>query len=313
MASWQAHALDLLCRLTIKRRLKKSPELAAVRAAMSGGNRPLPTPSGVSFQATVLGGVPGEWAIAEGTGPNAPTLLYLHGGGYFACSPRTHRPITASFAKAGFAVFVPDYRLAPEHPFPAALQDAEAVWDALRQDGRPASRMALAGDSAGGGLALALLLKLRDSRKTLPAAACLFSPWTDLAGTGASVITNQRRDALLWGPGLLTGAAFYAGTTDPRVPYISPHYGDFQNLPPLLIHVGAREILLDDSRRLAEAAAKAGVRVDLRVWPVVPHVWQLAQSFVPEARESLKLAGAFLRDAVADAPAPRIAEPAISQ
>ncbi len=311
MASWQAHALDLLCRLTIKRRLKKNPNLAAVRAAMGGGNRPLPTPAGVSFQETVVGGVPGEWAIAEGTGPNAPTLLYLHGGGYFACSPRTHRPITASFARAGFAVFVPDYRLAPENPFPAALQDAEAVWDALRQDGRPASRMALAGDSAGGGLALALLLKLRDTRKTPPAAACLFSPWTDLAGTGATVTTNQRRDALLWGPGLLTGAAFYVGTADPRTPYISPHYGNFQGLPPLLIHAGAREILLDDARRLAVSATSAGVRVDLRIWPVVPHVWQLAQSFVPEARESLTLAGAFLQSAVADAPVPRVAEPVI--
>ncbi len=310
MASWQAHFVDLICRLTIKRRLKKSPDLETVRAAMSGGNRPMPVPKDVSFQETVLGGVPGEWAVAEGTGRDAPTLLYLHGGGYFACSPRTHRPITAAFAKAGFAVFVPDYRLAPENPYPAALHDAEAVWDALRHDGRPARRMTVAGDSAGGGLTLALLTKLRDNQKALPAAACLFSPWTDLTGSGETVETNVRRDALLWGPSLLTGAAFYVGDADPTTPYISPHFGNKSGLPPLLIHVGAREILLDDSRRLASAATAAGVRVELQVWPVVPHVWQLAQSVVPEARASVKLAAAFLHGAIALAPAERVAEAA---
>ena len=310
MASWQAHALDFLCRVTIKRKLKHSPDLAAVRAAMGGGNRPLPMPAGVSFQGTVVGGVPGEWVIAEGTGANAPTLLYLHGGGYFACSPRTHRPITAFFARAGLAVFVPDYRLAPEHPYPAALDDAEAVWDALRHEGRAAARLTLAGDSAGGGLALALLMKLRDNHKALPAAAALFSPWTDLAGTGASVTTNLRREALLWGPGLQTGAGFYVGNSDPRTPYISPQYGELRGLPPLLIHVGAREILLDDSRRLAAAATAAGVRTELRVWPVVPHVWQLAHSFVPEARESLQRAVNFLNEAMAQAPLELVAAPA---
>jgi monoterpene epsilon-lactone hydrolase len=276
MASWQAHVLDLLLRLTVKRKLRKSPDLATVRAAMSG-SRPLPVPPGVSFQSSVIGGVPGEWAVAAGTGPTAPTLLYLHGGGYFACSPLTHRPITAAFARAGFAVFVPDYRLAPEHPYPAALDDAHAVWSALRQEGRPAARMAVAGDSA---------------------AACLFSPWTDLAGTGASVTANVRRDALLWGPGLLTGAGFYIGGADAREPYISPLYAQMHGLPPLLFHVGEREILLDDSRRVADAAGRAGVRVQLRIWPVVAHVWQLAQSFVPEARESMAIASAFLHDAI---------------
>jgi acetyl esterase/lipase len=310
MASWQAHILDLLCRLTIKRALKKSPDLPTVRAAMSGNNRPMPLPKDVSFQETVLGGVPGEWAIAEGTGRDAPTLLYLHGGGYFACSPRTHRPITAAFARAGFAVFVPDYRLAPEHPYPAALDDAEAVWDALRQDNRPANRMTIAGDSAGGGLTLALLLKLRDSRKSLPAAACLFSPWTDLAGTGATVQSNVRRDALLYGPGLLTGAAFYVGSADPKTPYISPHYANPTGLPPLIIHVGAREILLDDARRFAANATAAGVRVELKVWPVVPHVWQLAQSFVPESRQSLKQVSAFLHDAITQVRVGRVVEAA---
>jgi monoterpene epsilon-lactone hydrolase len=297
MASWQAHVLDLLLRLTVKRKLRKSPDLATVRAAMSG-SRPLPVPPGVSFQSSVIGGVPGEWAVAAGTGPTAPTLLYLHGGGYFACSPLTHRPITAAFARAGFAVFVPDYRLAPEHPYPAALDDAHAVWSALRQEGRPAARMAVAGDSAGGGLALALMLRLRDEHQALPAAACLFSPWTDLAGTGASVTANVRRDALLWGPGLLTGAGFYIGGADAREPYISPLYAQMHGLPPLLFHVGEREILLDDSRRVADAAGRAGVRVQLRIWPVVAHVWQLAQSFVPEARESMAIASAFLHDAI---------------
>jgi acetyl esterase/lipase len=270
--------------------MHRNTDIVSVRRTLESGR--LPAAQGVTYTPARLGGVAGEWVAATDR-TAAPVLLYLHGGGYFACSPRTHRPITAAFAKRGFSVFVPDYRLAPEHAFPAAIEDAQAVWTALLAEHAPAA-LSIAGDSAGGGLALALLLALRDKNAALPAAACLFSPWTDLAGTGASITTNAGRDAMFWAPGLGSAAKLYLGDTPATTPLASPLYADLTGLPPLLIHVGEREILRDDSLRLAERARAAGVTIDLRVWPVVPHVWQLAQ-FVPEARQSLDLAAAFLR------------------
>jgi acetyl esterase/lipase len=297
MASFQAYALDALLRVTVKRRLRHNTDLAAVRAVLNRADLPIPTDIG--YHPADLGRIAGEWVTAPGTVTTAaPVLLYLHGGGYFACSPRTHRPITAWFARAGFAVFAPDYRLAPEHPFPAAVADAEAAYLALLDSGHAAEKIVLAGDSAGGGLALALLLRLRDHSYRLPAAAALFSPWTDLAVTGDSIKTNAKREAMFWAPSIPNGAAFYLGHADPRTPLASPLYGDLRGLPPLLIHVGAREVLRDDSTRLADRARAAGVAVDLRVWPVVPHVWQLMHQYLPEARESLTEAESFLRAAL---------------
>jgi acetyl esterase/lipase len=298
MASWQAHVLDALLRVTVKRRLRQNTDLAHVRAVLNSGN--LPIPPNIAYRRHQFGRVGGEWVLAPDAGAAPPVLLYLHGGGYFACSAVTHRSITSWFAKAGFSVFVPDYRLAPEHPYPAAVEDAEAAYLALLDQGHDAGNIVVAGDSAGGGLTLALLLRLRDRLHRLPASAALFSPWTDLAGTGASVKTNATRDAMFTGAGLTAAAAFYLGRTSARTPLASPLYGDLRGLPPLLIHVGARELLRDDSTRLAERAQEAGVRVTLRVWPVVPHVWQLLHRFVPEGRESLRETAAFLRAAVGD-------------
>jgi len=224
-------------------------------------------------------------------------MLYLHGGGYFACSPQTHRAITVAFAQHGFRVYVPEYRLAPEHPFPAAVQDAMAVYRGLLSSDIPADRLVLAGDSAGGGLTLALVLSARDAGLALPAAAALFSPWTDLAGTGESLITNRRRCAMFDTVKIAPRVALYLGTTDPRHPLASPLYADLSGLPPLLIHVGSDEVLLDDSTRLAERASVAGVRVELKIWPVVPHTWQLAPQ-IPEARQSLREAADFLHAGV---------------
>ena len=291
MASLQAHLLDLIVRTQIKRKMKGTTDLATVRRALEGGS--LPAPAGVTFTPATVGGIAGEWARAPGAEAVA-TLLYLHGGGYFACSPRTHRPITGAFAKRGFAVFVPDYRLAPEHPFPAAIEDAEAAWQGLLALGHSADTVSVAGDSAGGGLSLALMLTLRDNKAAMPAAAALFSPWTDLAATGASMVSNAKRDAMFWAPGLAEAGTIYLGSAPPTTPLASPHYADLAGLPPMLIHAGERELLRDDSVRLAQRARMAGTDAELRIWPVVPHVWQLAQ-FVPEARESLSVAAAFLR------------------
>jgi acetyl esterase/lipase len=296
MASMQAHALDALLRVTVRRQLKKTLTLEQVRAALGGTS--VPGPKDTYYRTDIVGGVPGEWVTAPAKPADAPTLLYLHGGGYFACSPRTHRPITGWFANQGFSVFAADYRLAPEHPFPAAVEDAAAAYLALRAAGVAANRIVLAGDSAGGGLAVALLLHLRANGHALPAAAALFSPWTDLAITGASVQENIDNDAMFWAPTMPTGAQFYLGDTDPSTPLASPLYGDLHGLPPLLIHVGERELLRDDSTRLAARAQEAGVRVELQVWQVVPHVWQLAHNLVPEGRKSLKLARDFLHEAV---------------
>jgi monoterpene epsilon-lactone hydrolase len=294
MVSLRARTLNVMIRLLVKRRLGGTRDLAKARAIL-GGNR-LPTPTGVACADAVLGGVPGEWVTRKRGEGAAPVLLYLHGGGYLACSPRTHRPITASFAKAGFAVFAPDYRLAPEHPFPAAVDDAEAAWDALVAAGHDAGGIAVAGDSAGGGLALALMIRLRDKHKTLPAAAALFSPWTDLAGTGESFRSNAKRDPMFVPSSVLEAAGWYLNGADPRTPEASPCYAALSGLPPLFIEVGEREILRDDSTRIATRAQAAGVSVTLTIWPVVPHVWQLACGFLPEARLSLKRAAAFLHE-----------------
>ncbi len=292
MASWQAHALDALIRVQVKRKMKNKPSLEQVRRVMNAGT--LPAPKDVDYRTGSVGGIYGEWVGQPVLAEDAPVLLYLHGGGYFACSPRTHRPITGSFARAGLRVFVPDYRLAPEHPYPAAVEDARAAWQGLRASGYAADGMAVAGDSAGGGLSLALMVALREAGEALPAAAVLFSPWTDLAGTGESIRTNAKREAMFDVNSAEIGADFYLGGADPRTPGISPLYADLHGLPPLLIHVGDREVLRDDATRVTKKARDAGVRVEERVWPVVPHVWQMA-AFVPEARESLARAAEFVK------------------
>ncbi len=294
MASWQAHMLDLLARVRIKRRLAGARDLAGARAILGEGT--LPAPSGVDIRDAELGGVAGEWVTRAPHAAGSPVLLYLHGGGYFVGSPRTHRPITVSFAKSGFDVFVPDYRLAPEHPYPAAVDDGEAVWRALLAGGHPGVTPGVAGDSAGGGLAIGLMIRLREKELPLPAAAALFSPWTDLAGTGESIRRNARRDAMFSAAVGLPVAEWYLAGADPRTPEASPLYARLDGLPPLFIEVGEREMLRDDSVRLAERARAAGVRVTLTIWPVVPHVWQLAASFLPEARLSLQRAAGFLHD-----------------
>lgn len=243
--------------------------------------------------------IPGEWIA-----PTSPRLLqtsrrivlYLHGGGYFFCSPRTHRAVTCALARRAFArVCVPDYRLAPEHPAPAALEDALRVWRALRAAGEPANQIVVAGDSAGGGLALAFLQALRDADEPLPAAAVLFSPWTDLALTGETLVSHAGTDVLMEGQSLREAAALVLGDLDARDPRISPLYGDFRGLPPLLIHASDTEMLLDDARRVADLAQQAGVDVTLTLTPRVPHAWHMFAPVLPEGRRALEQAGRFIK------------------
>jgi acetyl esterase/lipase len=290
MASWQAHVVVWILKRRLKRRLVQSRNVGDSRRIL----RPPPfhVPANVTIRQESIGGVPGEWV--ESSSAANDLLLYLHGGGYFACSPKTHRAITTSLAQHGFRVYVPDYRLAPEHVFPAALDDAMAVYRALLADDHLPRRLVIAGDSAGGGLALALMVAARDAGFSLPAAAGLFSPWTDLAATGASLGANSRRCAMFDPAGISPTAAMYLGKADPRNPLASPLYADLSGLPPLLIHVGRDEVLLDDSTRLADRARAAAVKVELQIWPVVPHTWQLVPR-LPEARRSLRQAADFLR------------------
>ena len=296
MASWQAHTMSFVLRHTFKPRLARAKDAQHARAIM---NRAIfKTPSGVKITPAGLGGVPGEW-VESASQPVGAVLVYLHGGGYFACSARTHRPFTTAFALRGFRVYAPNYRLAPENPFPSGLHDAVAAWHAVRAETAASTRMVIGGDSAGGGLALATMLKLRDEGAALPAAAAVFSPLTDLAGIGESRRTNDRRCAMFHGSGLGRATEFYMADTgsDPRDPFASPLYADLRGLPPLLIQVGADETLRDDSTELATRARAAGVPVELTVWPAVPHVWPLFHPFVPEGRQSLDLAATFLKKA----------------
>jgi cation diffusion facilitator CzcD-associated flavoprotein CzcO/acetyl esterase/lipase len=290
--SWQARLASWLVRRRVRPALAAARDIATIRAAFTAR---LPVPGGVRFTAATVGGVGGEWIEAIDA-PATDTLLYLHGGAFVACSPRTHRPITAAFARQGFRVFAPDYRLAPEHPFPAAPDDALAVWRALRA-GHAGGRLVVAGESAGGNLALGLMHALRDAGEPLPDACAVFSPATDLSGGSASHTLNRDRDAMFGGeqlPALIAQA--YLAAADPAQPRASPLFGDFAGMPPLLIHVGDEEVLRDDALRLAARAQAAGVTVALEVYRGVPHAWQMLHR-LPEARRSIADAAAFLREA----------------
>jgi monoterpene epsilon-lactone hydrolase len=240
----------------------------------------------------------GEWI--EPTAASHPArgrlILYLHGGAYVAMSAKTHRSVTSRLALWSNArLFALDYRLAPEHPFPAALEDAISAYRALIAGGTPGSRILVAGDSSGGGLALALLIALRDARDPQPAAAVLFSPWTDLAVTGKSIIDNNDVDALLFGSWVATTARHYLGDTPATNPLVSPVYADLTGLSPMLLQVSNSEVLLDDSRRVFENARQAGVEATIQIWPGLPHCWQIFAPILPEARAALRDASAFIR------------------
>ncbi|HMO29085.1 alpha/beta hydrolase [Enterovirga sp.] len=287
----------LLCwafRHWLKPRSLGRPDIQASRDLMARLSRA--PPRGTRSAPDRIGGVAGEWLL--GPRESSRTLLYFHGGAYVVCSPATHRPVTGAFARRGFRVFVPDYRLAPEHPYPAALDDAAAVYRGLLAGGMEPGRIALAGESAGGGLALALLARLRDEGAPLPAAAALFSPWADLSLAGESMRANEAADPMFHARHARWVASLYLGHADPRDPGVSPVYADLTGLPPLLVHVGETELLLDDSRRIAEHARACGVRLSLSIWRDVFHGWQLFPSVLPEARRSVDEAAAFLHAAM---------------
>jgi acetyl esterase/lipase len=229
-------------------------------------------------------------------------VLYLHGGAYCLGSLDTYRGLAATVAGAAQARgLLVDYRLAPEHPFPAAVQDAQAAYAWLLDQGIGPQQVALAGDSAGGGLLLALLVSLRDAGRPLPAAGVCLSPWTDLTLSGRSWTTNARRDLLLSAVKLGQMGRLYLGDADPRTPLASPMFADLAELPPLLIQVGGDEALLSDGEEVALRAKAAGVEVELEVWPGMFHVWHLTSQVIPEARQAIERVGTFVQARLAEA------------
>ncbi|GGE56520.1 acetylesterase [Streptosporangium jomthongense] len=261
------------------------------RTLISQAYRSSVPPRGCRFQADTLAGIP---VIRSSWGQTSRgALLYLHGGGYIIGSAATHKGLTGHLAKAsGCLVVTPDYRLAPEHPFPAALDDAEATWNALIDEGFASEQIAVAGDSAGGGLAVALAMRLRDSNQPLPASLTVFSPWADLT---QEALYSPECEPVLQARWTAKAAKLYARQEPLQNPLLSPVFGNFESLPPLLIQVGSQEILLNDAERLADAARKAGVETQLEVFNSLWHVFQVHAGQLDRATAAVKTAGEHIR------------------
>ena len=272
------------------------PNVADRRAGMDAFFGSLGTTPGVSSEKVDAGGVPAEWVSAPSAETNR-AVLYLHGGGYVVGSPASHREMAARLsAAAGARVLVIDYRLAPEHPFPAAVDDATAAYRWLLAQGVEPSGAAICGDSAGGGLTVAALVALRDAGDPLPAAGVCLSPWVDMEALGESMTARAKLDLMVGRDGLLDSAAKYLAGADPRSPLAAPLYADLQGLPPLLIQVGTSETLYDDSTRLDERARAAGVDVTLQTWKEMVHVWHLFAPMLPEGQQAIEAIGEYLRE-----------------
>jgi acetyl esterase/lipase len=247
----------------------------------------------VTYEGVQGGDLCGEWVVPEANYYEEKVLLYLHGGGYVSCAPRTHRPITASLARLMYQrVFALDYRLAPEAPYPAAVDDAERAFAWLMEIGVKSKNISIAGDSAGGGLVLALLLRLKARQQPLPACAICLSPWVDL--TGAASYGNVESCAMFRPEDVSSFSELYLNGKSPRSPEASPIFGDLHGLPPLLIQTSTTELLFDEAVRLHEKALKSGVESTLCAYPGLPHVWQMCIGIIPEAGEALREIAAFV-------------------
>ncbi|MGO9606022.1 MAG: alpha/beta hydrolase [Candidatus Binataceae bacterium] len=254
-----------------------------------------PVEADIKCEPLNVSGVKSEWVSA----PDADAgraILYLHGGGYVIGSINTHRSLAGRLSRAAKArVLLIDYRLAPENPYPAAVDDAVAAYRWMLQQGLKPSRIAVAGDSAGGGLTIATLVAIRDAKLPLAAAGVPMSPWVDLEGIGESMTSKAAADPIVQKSGLLNMAAAYLNGQNPRTPLAAPLYADLAGLPPLLIQVGTAETLLDDASRLAERAKKAGVNVTYEAWENMIHVWQLFAPMLDEGQQAIDKVGAFVR------------------
>jgi len=286
---------------TIVEMLRSQPVVnpnASVEEARAGFEQVasmFPVDADIKREVVSAGGIKAEWVSA----PDADAgraVLYLHGGGYVIGSINTHRSLAARLSRASKApVLVIDYRLAPEHPHPAAVDDAVAAYRWMLAQGLKPARITVAGDSAGGGLTVATLVATRDAKLPLPGAGSCLSPWVDLEGIGESMTTKADVDPIVQKAGLLQMAAAYLGGKAPRTPLAAPLYADLSGLPPLLIQVGTAETLLDDASRLAERARKAGVTVSYEPWESMIHVWHLFAPMLDEGQQAIDRIGGFVR------------------
>ena len=282
-----------------ERQPKTEPSLAERREEMDAIVKVFPVEPDVIHEAVTVaggapGGIPGEWIAAPEVAEDR-VLLYFHGGGYAMGSVQSHGGMVGRLSRAGgVRALAIDYRLAPEHPFPAGLEDAKAAYRWVLEQGIAPGKIVIAGDSAGGGLTLATLVALRDEGVPLPAGAVCLSAWTDLALTGDSFRAKVDVDPLLSPANAEQFAKWYLDGQDPETPLISPLYADLSGLPPLMIQVGTAEILLDDSARLAERAKSAGVEVIYQPWEDMIHVWQFFAPMLEEGQQAIDALGTFI-------------------
>jgi monoterpene epsilon-lactone hydrolase len=293
--SLRAELVRLGLRLLMKRRSGFGVGVADSRRRAASMQRLIPRPpSGTRFAMVDAGGVGAELVNVQASRADRH-LLFLHGGGFVTGSPALYRHLTWRLAAAANArLLAVDYRLAPEHPFPAALDDAATAYRWLLDANADPRQIAVIGDSAGGGLTLSLLLRMRDEGMPLPYAAVALSPCTDLALTGPSLAENAEADPMLRPEWLPRMVRHYLAGADPRLPWASPLYGDPAGLPPTLFQVGSDEILRDDATRMAAHMRAAGCRVEMEIWPRMPHVWHLFAAILPEARRAIAGIGEFL-------------------
>jgi acetyl esterase/lipase len=294
MTSLRAQLANRYLRLTIKKKALHLIEPPQLRAYFEARRIPV-YPKTVGIEAVNGADVKGEWHRPRGA-YGGRVILYLHGGAYVFGSTGLYRSMTMPMAElAGADLFALDYRLAPEHPCPAAIEDARAAYEWLLKMGTAPGRIVIGGDSAGGGLTLALLQSLRDYGRPMPGGAFVYSPWADLAATGASIAANSARDCMFQEESVRKIAKRYAGALDLKDPRVSPLYGDFRGLCPLLILASEDEMLFDDARRVAAKATDSGVAVRFEPRRGLPHVWPLFYPLYPEAKEALALTGEFIR------------------
>nr|WP_249729715.1 alpha/beta hydrolase [Chelatococcus sp. YT9] len=254
-----------------------------------------PVRTDITLEPVTIGTIPAEWSLAEGSDPSR-VLMFLHGGGYCSGSIKSHRTMVTGVGRAaGVRTLAVGYRLAPEHPFPAGLEDALAAYRFLRSQGHDAGAIAIGGDSAGGGLTLACLLSLRAAGEALPACAWLASPWVDLEMTGESLATKASVDPLIQRDYLQGLASAYLAGTDPRNPLVSPLHADLRGLPPTLVQVGSSETLLDDAVGISRALGGADVRATLEIWPEMIHAWPLWSARLDDGARAIEQVGSFLR------------------
>ena len=295
MPSFRSKFCRILTKYLVASKFNPNMTIDEMRRSMESLTKLASLPSKTKVEKVSFNGISAEWICAKEAHEDR-VILYLHGGGYNIGSPNTHRELAAHISMtSGAKVLLPDYRLAPEHPFPSALEDATSAYRWLLDTGLTGRNISIAGDSAGGALSIATSISLRDTGEPLPASIACISPWIDLEMSGNSIKTHAKIDPLLNLQLLKIMASNYIGDNDPCSPLISPIYADLRGISPLLIHVGSDEMLLDDSTRIAEKAKNAEVDVTLKIYDQMWHAWHLNVRLMPEAKNAIEELGSFIR------------------